>query len=342
MESEQPVHVGIAGAVGQVGYMLSIKVANGDLLGDKPIILHLQDTPNNEKHLHTLALEIKDSCLKNVVGVIEATDDKDAFENLDYCFLTTYIPKKPNITDDTYLERNAAIYRDFGAALSKYAKPDVKVLVTGCPSNTNCYTAIKSASHLMHTNFAALARLDQNRIVNQLSQKVNIPHQYIKNVIVWGNRSDTQVPDVTHGRYQLPGQEEKSVMEVLDKQYVCGPLISCFIGHRSNINQFSLTSVSASTSTAAIQQMRDWIFGTAPGEYTSMAIRVPKSSPYGIKPFIVFSMPCTVENGFIKIVEDIELDQFIQERIQTSANECAHEIEQIYNIFLEDDWHNIE
>lgn len=54
-----------------------------------------------------------------------------------------------------------------------------------------------------------MTRLDHNRMTWQIAERINVPTDKIKNVIIWGNHSATQYPDTDHsfvdnGLFKLP------------------------------------------------------------------------------------------------------------------------------------------
>ena len=92
-------------------------------------------------------------------------------------------------------------------------------------------------------------------------------------------------------------------------------------------------SSAASAATAAIQNMKDWLFGTKPDDFVSMSIHVPDNKPYGIKPGIFFSFPVTVDSsGNIKIVENLPLADSVIERLKQQEEEIINERDKTYEV----------
>ena len=98
------------------------------------------------------------------------------------------------------LSQNADIFSGQGRALNDSAHRDVRVLVVGNPANTNALIASANAPDIERGQFTAMTRLDHNRAVYQLARKLEVSTEGIKKVIIWGNHSATQYPDVFHAR----------------------------------------------------------------------------------------------------------------------------------------------
>ncbi|OHT12052.1 malate dehydrogenase [Tritrichomonas foetus] len=317
-----PVHVLITGAAGQIGYVLTFRIANGDLFGNRKVFLHLLELKPSMGMLEAVIMELNDCNFPNLAGVSGTDDVKEACRNVDVAFLIGAIPKRANVPIQAYLERNAITFKEQGEALSKFAKPTVKVLVVGMPANTNCLVALCAAKNLKPENFCAMTRLDHNRVVGAISKRINIPPEEIKRVAVWGNRSSDQVLDVSHTTVNgKPLSDYLSSINNVSKE------LTAIIESRTNtVMKMRGASTAASAANAALRHMHDWLFGTAPGDFVSMAIPVPDSAPYGIHPGIVFSFPCTVnEKGEISIVEDLELSDEIKEKIRENEQIIRNE-----------------
>lgn len=316
-----PVHVLVTGAAGQIGYILSFNIANGNLFGDRKIILHLLEIRPAMPMLESILMELDDCTFPNLERVIGTCDTEEAFKDVDYAFLMGSIPKKTNMSTETYIERNWAIFREHGEALSKYSKPTVKVLVVGLPANTNCLIAAHYAKNIPRENFCALTRLDHNRAVCALAQKLNVHPEKIRRVAVWGNRSKTQAYDITHATC-----DGESVVGKLDEEFVKRGFGESLVARGSKVVGVRGPSTAASAAHAAICQMRDWVYGTRDGDFVSMAVPVPDSEPYGIRKGVVFSLPCTVDSdGKIHVVENLEITPDLREQIRETDEELRSE-----------------
>ncbi|MEO7320832.1 MAG: malate dehydrogenase, partial [Nitrosospira sp.] len=192
-----PIRVAITGAAGQIGYSLLFRVAAGDMLGEnQPVILQLLDIPQLLPSLNGVVMELEDCAFPLLAGVVATDDPKVAFHDVAIAMLVGARPRSKGMERKDLLEANAAIFISQGRALNEVARRDVKILIVGNPANTNAYIAMKNAPALKPENFSAMMRLDHNRALSQLAIKVGRPVSSIRKMIVWGNHSATQYPDL--------------------------------------------------------------------------------------------------------------------------------------------------
>src|SRR4249920_820401 len=197
--SKPPIRVAVTGAAGQIGYSLLFRIAAGNMLGaDQPVILQLLEIPDEkaQKALKGVMMELDDCAFPLLHGMVPASDPKVAFKDIDVALLVGARPRGPGMERKDLLEANGAIFVPQGKALNEVASRDVRVLVVGNPANTNCLIAMKNAPSLKPTQFTAMMRLDHNRAVGQIAQKIGKPLSSIRKVTIWGNHSVTQYPDV--------------------------------------------------------------------------------------------------------------------------------------------------
>ncbi len=316
---KSPVHIAVSGAAGQISYSLLFRLAAGALLGpDQPIILHLLEIPAALPALEGVVMELKD-CVNPLLHGIEVTaDPRVAFKNADFVFLVGARPRGPGMERKDLLEVNAEIFAIQGKALNDVAHRNVKVLVTGNPANTNALIALKNAPNLKPENFSAMSRLDHNRAINQLAEKCGVLSSDIKNVIIWGNHSTTQYPDLNHAK--VKGHDALSLVE---KSWFIDEFIPTIQQRGAVVIKIRGQSSAASAAKAAIDQMRTWAEGTQEGEWVSMGVLSDGS--YGVTEDLMFSFPVTVVSGKVSIVRDLAIDDFSRERMQLSEAELKEE-----------------
>merc|ERR1711951_340429 len=202
----EPIRVLVTGAAGQIAYSLLYSIAKGDVFGhDQPIILVLLDIPPMVPVLDGVVMELQDCALPLLREVIPTSDVEVGFKDLDAAILVGSMPRKEGMERKDLLKANVAIFKTQGSALEKYAKKTVKVLVVGNPANTNCLIASKSAPSIPKENFSCLTRLDHNRASSQVAMRCGVSANHVKNVIIWGNHSSTQYPDVHHAKVTVNG-----------------------------------------------------------------------------------------------------------------------------------------
>jgi malate dehydrogenase len=314
-----PVRVAITGAAGQIGYQLSFRIASGQLLGpDQPVILQLLEIAPALDALKGVAMELDDCAFPTLAGVV-ATDQADvAFKDIDYALLVGAKPRGPGMERADLLKGNAQIFSAQGKALNDNANKDVKVLVVGNPANTNALIAQQNAPDLNPANFTAMTRLDHNRAIAQLAANTDKDSTDVKGVIIWGNHSATQYPDIS--KCTIAGQ---AAADAADSAWLDNEFIPVVQQRGAAIIKARGLSSAASAASAAIDHVHDWALGTPAGEWTSMA--VPSDGSYGIEPGIIYSYPVTCKDGKYEIVQDLEISDFSRGLMDATETELREE-----------------
>jgi malate dehydrogenase len=319
--AKAPMRVAVTGAAGQIGYSLLFRIANGDLLGkDQPVILQLLEIPDEkaQKALGGVIMELEDCAFPLLAGVTAHSDPLTAFKDIDVALLVGARPRGPGMERKDLLSANAQIFTAQGKALNAVAKKTVKVLVVGNPANTNAYIAMKSAPDIPAKNFTAMLRLDHNRALSQLANKLNKPVAGIEKLVVWGNHSPTMYPD-----YRFATVDGKSVKDSINDAAWNKDVFIPTVGKRGAaiIDARGLSSA-ASAANAAIDHVHDWVLGTN-GKWVTMGI--PSKGEYGIPADVIYGFPVTCENGEYKMIEGLEIDEFSRERMTHTLNELLEE-----------------
>jgi malate dehydrogenase len=328
----QPTRVLVTGAAGQIAYSLIYLIARGELLGsDRHVILHLLDIPFCQEGLNGVVMEIQDGAYPLVKGIVATTDVKEAFTNVDIALLVGSFPRKEGMERKDLLKANAGIFTVQGAALNEYASKNVKVLVVGNPANTNAYIAMKHAPSIPKENFSALTRLDHNRAKYQIANRIKANVEDVHNVIIWGNHSATQYPDVSHGFVTKDGKKVPVTEAVNDEAWLHNEFITIVQQRGAAIIKARKFSSAASAAKAIVDHARDWIFGTPEGEVISMAVRSDGS--YGIQEDLIYSFPVTTKDGKYTIVQGLSIDAFSREKMDKSANELKEERDSAHEFF---------
>ena len=314
-----PVRVAITGAAGQIGYQLAFRIASGQMLGaDQPVILQLLEIAPALDALKGVAMELDDCAFPTLAGVV-ATDQPDiAFKDTDYALLVGAKPRGPGMERADLLMGNAQIFSAQGKALNENASRDIKILVVGNPANTNALIAQQNAPDLNPANFTAMTRLDHNRAMAQLAANSGKHASDVSGLIIWGNHSATQYPDISHATV-----DNVAAADAADPDWLNNEFISIVQQRGAAIIKARGLSSAASAASAAIDHMRDWTLGTAAGEYTSMAI--PADGSYGIEPGIIYSYPVTCADGKYSIVQGLEISDFSRGLMDATETELREE-----------------
>lgn len=312
-----PVRVAITGAAGQIGYQLVFRIASGQMLGgNQPVILQLLEIPPALDALRGVAMELEDCAFSTLAGVVATDQPDEAFKDADYALLVGAKPRGPGMERSDLLLGNAEIFSVQGKALNDHASRDVRVLVVGNPANTNALIAQKNAPDLNPANFTAMTRLDHNRALAQLGNKLGTHVNNIKGLIIWGNHSATQYPDVSHA---TANGEAVNV----DQSWLSDEFIPVVQQRGAAIIKARGLSSAASAASAAIDHMHDWVLGTPAGEWTSMA--VPSDGSYGIAEGVIYSYPVSCSNGEHKIVQGLEISDFSRALMNATDAELREE-----------------
>jgi len=315
----RPVRIAITGAAGQIGYQLCFRIAAGDMLGpDQPVILQLLEITPALGMLQGVVMELNDAAFPLLRSVVATDNAKTAFQDADYALLVGARPRGPGMERKDLLSANGQIFGPQGAAMNEVASRDVKVLVVGNPANTNALIAQSAAPDLDPGNFTAMTRLDHNRALAQLAGKLGTHHSEISKMVIWGNHSSTQYPDI---RFAEVGG--KKVAADVDNGWYRDTFIPDVQQRGAAIIKARGASSAASAASAAIDHVRSWALGTPDGDWVSMA--VPSDGSYGIEPGIIYSVPCVCKNGSYRIVKDLEIDDFSRSRMAATEAELREE-----------------
>ncbi len=314
-----PVRVAVTGAAGQIGYALLFRIAAGDMLGpDQPVILQLLEITPALDALHGVVMELDDCAFSLLAGVVATDDVNVAFKDADYALLVGARPRKAGMERKDLLSANGAIFGPQGKALNAHAKRSVRVLVVGNPANTNALIAQANAPDLDPKCFTAMVRLDHNRAKAQLAHKLGVHNTDVARMIIWGNHSSTQYPDLHHATVKGKPALAQVGADWYEKEFI--PTVQ---QRGAAIIKARGASSAASAANAAIGHMRSWALGTDAGDWVSMA--VPSDGSYGIAPGVIYGYPVTCSGGKYAIVQGLEIDAFSRARLDASAKELHEE-----------------
>jgi malate dehydrogenase len=314
-----PINVAITGAAGQIGYALAFRVASGALLGqDQPINLHLLEITPALPTLQGVVMELNDCAFPTLNKIVATDDARVAFKDCNVGLLVGARPRGPGMERKDLLLANAQIFSVQGKALNEVASRDVRVLVVGNPANTNSLIAMKNAPSLNPRCFTAMTRLDHNRALSQLAEKTGVHYNHIRRMIIWGNHSATQYPDISH--CIVNGKPAKSLV---DQAWIETNFIPTVQQRGAAIIKARGASSAASAASAAIDHIRDWVKGSPEGDSLSMGI--PSDGSYGIPEGVIYSYPVICRNGAYEIVQGLAIDDFSRKRMAATHAELLEE-----------------
>lgn len=315
----RPVRIAVTGAAGAICYSLLFKIAAGEMMGrDQPVILQMIEIPDAMEALRGVAMELED-CAYPLLHTITLHDNvEDGFSNCHYALLVGARPRGPGMQRSDLLEVNAEIFARQGKALNDFANRDVKVLVTGNPANTNALIASRNAPKLSPSQFTCLTRLDHNRAKGMLASQCGVTARDIQNIIIWGNHSPTQYPDLHHATVF-----GRPAMGQIDTSWYRNEFIPRVQERGSEIIKARGLSSAASAAQAIVDQMHNWTQGTEPGEIVSMGILSDGS--YGIEKGVFFSFPVRCNYGRYQIVHGLDINDFSRKLLTPTELELLEE-----------------
>ena len=316
---QQPKRVAVTGAAGQICYSMLFRIAAGEIYGpDQPVSLHLLEITPALKLLEAVKMEL-DDCAFSLLNDVVCTDDpRKALEDVDAALFVGAKPRGPGMERSDLITDNGKIFSSLGKILNEVGKADSKVCVVGNPANTNAYILNANAPNINPRNITALTRLDHNRAVSQLASKTGARISDVKKMVIWGNHSTTQVPDIS---YATVGG--KAAADMVEQSWAREEFIPTVAKRGAAVIEARGSSSAASAANGVIDHMSTWVRGTADGDWTSMA--VTSDGSYGIDEGLIYSFPVTCKDGDYSIVTGLDVDDFIKGKIMASQTELNEE-----------------
>ena len=320
MSMKQPLRVAVTGAAGNISYAMLFRIASGEMLGkDQPVILQLLEIAPALDALKGVVMELEDCAFPLLAGIVQTDDATVAFKDVDYALLVGSRPRGPGMERKDLLEANAAIFSAQGKALNDVASRDVKVLVVGNPANTNALIAQRNAPDLDPRNFTAMTRLDHNRAMAQLAGKTDSTVNDVKKMIIWGNHSSTQYPDLTAATVN-----GKPALDLVDREWYEATYIPEVQQRGAAIIKARGASSAASAANAAIAHVRTWALGSEENDWVSMGVY--SNGEYGIAKGLIYSFPVTCANGDWSIVDGVDVSSdFSKDKMAATEQELSEE-----------------
>lgn len=325
------VKVAITGAAGQIGYALLFRIASGQMFGaDTTVDLHLLELEAALPALEGVKMELQDCAFPLLRNIVCTADLAEGMKDVNWVLLVGAVPRKEGMERSDLLKINGGVFTAQGKAINDHAAKDVRVLVVGNPCNTNCLIAMNNAKDLSCDRFYAMTMLDQNRAVTQLALKAGVTVNDVKHMVIWGNHSATQYPDFHQAKIN-----DRQVTEVIaDHAWLEGEFISVVQQRGAAIIKARGASSAASAANAIVDTVKN-ITTDTDGDHWFSVCRCSQGE-YGVDKGLIYSFPCRVEGGELKVVEDIDHGDFAQEKLQTTLDELRHERDTVKEMGLID------
>ena len=327
--STTPVTVTVTGAAGQIGYALLFRIASGQMLGpDTPVRLRLLEIPQGVKAAEGVALELEDCAFPLLAGTDIFDDARAAFDGANVALLVGARPRTAGMERGDLLAANGGIFKPQGEAINAGAAGDIRVLVVGNPANTNALVASAHAPDVPSERFTAMTRLDHNRALTQLAKKAGVSVTEVSKLIIWGNHSVSQSPDIFHA--EIGGRPATEVVPA--RAWLEADFIPTVAKRGAVVIEARGASSAASAANAAVDHVFDWVNGTPAGDWTSAA--VVSDGSYGVPEGLISSFPVVSTGGDWQIVPGLEVDAFSRGRIDASVAELVEEREAVRRLGL--------
>lgn len=327
--AKSTIRVAVTGGAGQIGYSLLFRIAAGEIFGpDQPLSLQILELPVAIKALEGVAMELDDCAFPLLKEVVLTDDVNTVMQNVNWALLVGSKPRGPGMERADLIRENGPIFTNTGKAINNHAASDIRILTVGNPCNTNCLIAMHNAPDVPRDRFHAMTRLDQNRAVNQLANKANLPITNVRNMIIWGNHSASQVPDY----YNSVIDGRSAVAVINDTDYLQGEFVTTVAKRGAEIIAARGKSSAASAASAAIDAVKSLVTPTPEGEAFSSAV-ISDNNPYGIPEGLIFSFPCrSAGDGTYEIVSGFVWDDFLKEKIMKTTDELLAECEVVKDL----------
>ena len=323
---KKPVRVTVTGAAGQISYSLLFRIAAGEMLGkDQPVVLQLLEIPPAMDALAGVVMELEDCAFPTLSGIISTDNPETAFGDADFVLMVGARPRGPGMERKDLLEANAKIFTQQGTVLDQAASADVRVLVVGTPANTNALITASKLRRLKKTQITAMTRLDHNRAISQVAAKTGQPASVVKRVIIWGNHSATQYPDIHHATI-----DGSPAIDAIDQDWIESEFIPTVQKRGAQVIAARGLSSAASAGSAAMDHIRTWMHGTDKGDWTSMGI--VSDGSYGISEGLIYSYPVTCSSGRYDIVQGLAINEFSVEKMRMTEQELIEERDAIKDL----------
>jgi malate dehydrogenase len=327
--SKKRVKVAVTGAAGQIGYALLFRIASGAMFGpETEVELQLLELEQALPALKGVAMELEDCAFPLLRNIVMSSDLNVAFKDANWVICVGSVPRKDGMERADLLKINGGIFTAQGNAIEKSAASDVRVFVVGNPCNTNCLIAMNNAKGVPADRFFAMTSLDENRAVTQIAQKAGVPVTAVSNMTIWGNHSATQYPDFFNAKVN-----GKPVTEVIsDHEWLKGDFLKTVQQRGAAIIKARGASSAASAANAVVDGIRRLTTETPAGQSFSMCLS--SNGEYGVDKGLIFSYPCRIEGGKLKVIEGIKHNEFGQEKFKATLEELRSERDSVKSMNL--------
>jgi malate dehydrogenase len=315
-----PLKVAVTGAAGQIGYSLVFRIASGEMFGpDRPVALHLIEIPSALAALEGVVMELHDCAFPLLQSIVPTADLNEGFRDINWALLVGSVPRKAGMERKDLLGINGKIFIGQGQAIERNAAADVRILVVGNPCNTNCLIAMNNAKEIPADRWFAMTRLDENRGRAQLAHKAGVEITRVTNMTIWGNHSATQYPDFYNAKI-----DERPANEVIaDEAWLKETFIASVQQRGAAIIKARGLSSAGSAANAIVDTVHSLSADTLGDDWHSVALCSDGS--YNVEKDLISSFPVRRRGGKLEIVQNLPINEFSREKIDSSVAELKEE-----------------
>jgi len=300
--------VSIIGA-GAIGATLAERVLESGL-ADVVLLDVLKDVAAGK------ALDLLDAA--PIVGherSIVGTGDYGLIASSDIVVITAGFPRKPGMTREELIAKNASIVRDVSKNIKKNAPSAIVIVVTN-PLDAMTYLALKETGSSREKVFGMAGILDGSRLTALIADELNVPRAKVKTVVL-GSHGDTMVPVLSETRVS-----GKGITELLPKERMDAIIKRTRDRGAEIVGLLGAGSAYYSPSAGAFKMIKAIAKGTGETIVASTYL----SGEYGLKD-ICIGVPCKLgRNGIEKIIE-LKLTEEEKEAFYKSAQAIKSTIE---------------
>lgn len=310
-------NITITGAAGNIAYSLIFRILSNPPFKDtNKINIRLLDISQSQKSLMGLKYEIEDCAFESLENLLITDDPELAFTDADYILMVGAKPRSKGMERSDLILDNAEIFRSQAQIVNDVCSKKTKIVIVGNPANTNALIMNCNTPKIPNENITSLMKLDQNRAKSILATKLDERVENIKNMVIWGNHSTTQVPDLYN--CVIPSKEIS-----LEHSWIHDTFIPRVQKRGGEIIEFRGLSSAASAASAIYDHIYVLEFGSDDCE----ALGVLSTGEYNISPDLMFSFPLTINDGTFTVIDNLDINDSLIALIKQTEEELLKERE---------------
>ena len=310
-------NITITGAAGNIAYSLIFRILSNPPFKDTDKInIRLLDISQSQKSLMGLKYEIEDCAFESLENLLITDNPELAFTDADYILMVGAKPRSKGMERSDLILDNAEIFRSQAQIVNEVCSKKTKIVIVGNPANTNALIMNYNTPKIPNENITSLMKLDQNRAKSILATKLDERVENIKNMVIWGNHSTTQVPDLYN--CVIPSKEIS-----LEHSWIHDTFIPRVQKRGGEIIEFRGLSSAASAASAIYDHIYVLEFGSDDCE----ALGVLSTGEYNISPDLMFSFPLTINDGTFTVIDNLDINDSLTALIKQTEEELLKERE---------------